>query len=129
MIYPKEIVNELSALSKEVFGSRSRWKKLIEKGYIKQTTEDLDEIVPGENGAPDTTQKVPVAKRRKDGAYLNTLERHTIESVKEYMLDLKKKREEFMAMIKKAQEEQEAKKKQAELEEKVARELTGSSGG
>jgi hypothetical protein len=127
MMYPREVIDRLNKLSKEVFGASSRWKKLVEKGYVKQVTEELDDIVPGENGEPDTVKKVQVASRRADGAYLNTLERHTLASVEEYMLDLKKKRDEFLAMIEKQRQEQEAKRRQAELEQQVHREVSGAA--
>jgi hypothetical protein len=127
MMYPREVTDRLNKLSKEVFGASSRWKKLVEKGYVKQVTEELDDIVPGENGEPDTVKKVQVASRRADGAYLNTLERHTLASVEEYMLDLKKKRDEFLAMIEKQRQEQEAKRRQAELEQQVHREVSGAT--
>jgi hypothetical protein len=127
MMYPREVTDRLNKLSKEVFGASSRWKKLVEKGYVKQVTEELDDIVPGENGEPDTVKKVQVASRRADGAYLNTLERHTLASVEEYMLDLKKKRDEFLAMIEKQRQEQEAKRRQAELEQQVHREVSGAA--
>jgi hypothetical protein len=127
MMYPREVTDRLNKLSKEVFGASSRWKKLVEKGYVKQVTEELDDIVPGENGEPDTVKKVQVASRRADGAYLSTLERHTLASVEEYMLDLKKKRDEFLAMIEKQRQEQEAKRRQAELEQQVHREVSGAT--
>jgi hypothetical protein len=127
MMYPREVTDRLNKLSKEVFGASSRWKKLVEKGYVKQVTEELDDIVPGENGEPDMVKKVQVASRRADGAYLNTLERHTLASVEEYMLDLKKKRDEFLAMIEKQRQEQEAKRRQAELEQQVHREVSGAT--
>lgn len=127
MMYPREVTERLNKLSKEVFGASSRWKKLVEKGYAKQVTEELDDIVPGENGEPDTVKKVQVASRRADGAYLSTQERHTLASVEEYMLDLKKKRDEFLAMIEKQRQEQEAKRRQAELEQQVHREVSGAT--
>jgi len=127
MQYPREVIDRLNKLSKEVFGASSRWRKLIDKGYVKQVTEELDDIVPGENGEPDTVKKVQVAVRRADGAYLSTQERHTVSSVEAYMLDLKKKRDELLATIEKQRQEQELKRRQTELEQKVHLEVSGAA--
>lgn len=127
MMYPRETKERLDKLSKEVFGATSRWRKLVEKGYSEQVMDELDDIVPGENGEPDTVKQVKVAHRRADGAYMHVHKRHTLESVEAWMLDLKKKRDEFLAMIEKQRQEQEAKRQQAALESQVHNEIAGST--
>lgn len=118
---------ELKALSLEVFGSSSKYSKLLNEGHSELVTEEIDEIVPGENGAPDTVKQVKVPVKRADGALQYVIKRYTYESVKELMLELKKKKEEFEAMVKKMNEEQAAKQAQAKLEKEVQEAAGGST--
>jgi predicted translin family RNA/ssDNA-binding protein len=118
---------ELNALSQEVFGASSRWQKLLNNGYAQLVTEEIDEVVPGENGEPDTTKKVEVPVKRADGALQYTTEYHTVDSVREYMLDLKKKQEEMRALIAKMQEEKRQKENQKKLEEAVQQDIGGNA--
>jgi hypothetical protein len=119
---------ELSALSKEVFGASSRWQKLINNGTPELVTEEVTELVPGEKEEDEPTErKVNVPVKRKDGAHQYQLKRHTVDSVREYMLVLKKKQEEFRAMIEKYQEEARKKQEQEKLEKSLQEEAGGSA--
>ncbi len=119
---------ELNALSKEVFGSSSRWQKLVNVGYSRLLTEKVTELVPAtEEGKEDTTREVDVPVKRHDGAFQSHIMRHTVESIREHMIQRKTQLDAFRAMLKKQQEEQQAKKEQEELALKVHQELQGSA--
>jgi phosphoketolase len=75
---------ELDALSKDVFGATSRWQTILKKGYNEPQKQ--------------LTKKSTFFVKRY----------HTVESVKELMLDLRKKRNEHMAALKKKQDEEKA---------------------
>ena len=116
---------ELNALSQEVFGASSRWQKLLNKGYSKLVTVEVLETVPSEKeGEEPQTVKVtrPVLL---NGVPQSTQERHTEESIREAMLDLKQKRDEYLATVKRLKEEKEA--RQAALN-KVQSSGTGVAG-
>jgi hypothetical protein len=124
----REERDELNALSKEVFGSKSKWQKLINQGYAKLLTEEVTEFVPGEKEEDEgTTRKVQVPTRRQDGARQSTTVRYTVESIKEYMLQRKEMIDNFKAQIKKQQEDAKAKKELEEQALKVHEELHGSA--
>lgn len=111
---------ELAALSLEVYGTSSKWKKFVETGYVELLTEDINEIVPGVDGAPDTQRTVKTPLRRKDGAYQSVVKYHTIDSIREVMLE----RREQIAKIKEIQKKL---KEQKELNKKVQESAGGSA--
>ena len=123
----RELKQELNELSKEVFGSSSRWHKLVTQGYAELLTEEVTEFVPGEKeGDEGTTRKVSVPKLHK-GIKQSVTRFHTVESVHELMKARKAMLDQIRAEMKKAQEEKEAKAKQAELTKNVHEELSGSA--
>jgi len=106
---------ELSALSLEVFGSSSRWQKLITKGYEEVETHMVTETVPGEKeGDPETTVENRVPVTLGNNSYKQTTKYQTLETVKEYLLEQKARLDEIRAKIKQMQEEAAAKKKAQE---------------
>src|SRR5579859_7420625 len=106
----RQVKEELNALSKEVFGSTSRWQKLINNGHPELITEEVTEFVPGPtDDDPGMERKVQVPVKNPNGTYRSTLKRYTVESVREYMLERKKQLDEIKARIKQHQEEQKAK--------------------
>jgi len=117
---------ELDALSKEVFGTSSRWQKLVNRGYVELVTEKVTETVPGENGEPDTTREVDAPKLRKDGAHQSVMKQHTVESIREAMLEGKAKIDEMKAKIAAMQAEQAA-KQEADARAKALQESAGGS--
>jgi hypothetical protein len=120
--------DELSALSKEVFGASSRWQKLMNDGVQELLTEEVTELVPGEKeGDEPTERKVWVPVKRSDGALQYSIKRYTLEEVHAYMLDLKKKFEEFQEQVRKIQEEAKKKKEQEELEKALQVQASGSA--
>lgn len=127
MYLPKEEREELSALSKEVFGTRSQWQKMVTKGYSELLTRKTSEVVPGENGAEPTTRQIDVPILTPHGSKQYITKYHTAETVKTYMLGLKKHRDDIMAMIQKQNEERKAKEEQAKLLKEVQTEHSGSA--
>lgn len=114
----------LKALSKEIFGSPSRYQKLYEYDQVK--THKIKETVPGENGAPDTEveKEVPLLF---NGSKQSVRKYRTTEEVLKLMLDFKGKRDEYLAKVKADQEEAKAKKAEQELQQKIQNELGGSA--
>lgn len=69
----RKITEEMNALSKEAYGSSSRWRKLIEKGLPELWEREKEVMVPTRNG--DVKKKV-----FKEHKYC--LKRFTLEEVK-----------------------------------------------
>lgn len=118
---------ELNKLSQEVFGSSSRWKKLVDTGLREQVMEEVEEFIPPETeDGEGTTRKVKIPVKHKG---INKFEtRHfDVESIKTFMLERKKYIEEFKAMVEKIKAEEKAKKEQEELAKKVQEETSGSA--
>lgn len=120
--------SELKALSQEVFGASSRWQKLVDRGYTELVTETTTEFVPGEKeGDEGTTREVQVPVKTANGAHQYVTKRHTVDSIRDYMLERKAKLDEIRAEIKRQQDEARAKKEQEALVQKVHQELQGSA--
>jgi hypothetical protein len=127
---------EIDLLSKHVFGSASRWQKLVGKGYNELVSEEVEETVPPEKeGDEPTTQKVRKPVLKNDTLqYVKKF--HTVDSVLEYMVEEKKKldvlreeiikkREEFFIKLAKEQ----ADKKSKEDAENAARQVQANAAG
>lgn len=122
---------ELNTLSKELFGSSSRWQKLVNKGFAQLVTEEVNEIKPAaseddKSTDEERTVKVKVPTKRADGALQSTTVRHTVESVMELMLKLKVQRDEYLEKVRLAKEEQKAKQEAEALAKRVHEEISGS---
>lgn len=118
---------ELDALSKDVYGVASRWQKLIEKGHPELVTEEVEEEVPSDNeGEAPTTRKVqkPVLK---GGIHQYTTKRYTAETVKAFLLDLKRQLDAYRVQLQAQQEKLETDKKATELASNVHTHLSGSA--
>jgi predicted PolB exonuclease-like 3'-5' exonuclease len=119
---------ELKALSKEVFGSSSRYQKLMGKGYMEMLTEELSEIVPGEKeGDPDVEKMVKIPVKTADGALQYVQKYHTAESVKAYMEQCRVTIEKFKADMAKKEVEEKAKKEQVQANMEAHQKLGGSA--
>lgn len=114
----------LNTLSKEVYGVSSRWAKIVRDGVTELVTQELSEIVPGVDGAPDTEKTVKVPVKREDGALQSTIKRFSVEDVKVLMVERKIKLDEFKALVEKNKKEVAARKA---LNAKIAREASGSA--
>lgn len=117
----------LDALSLEVFGSSSKWQKLVNDGAVQILTEKKTETIPGVDGAPDTTQEVDIPLLRADGAMQSVLKRYTPESAEKLMLEMKDRRDKVLAMINAQEEEKKAKAAQEALQKKIQEDLAGSA--
>jgi len=118
---------ELNALSQEVFGSSSRWHKLVTKGVPELLTEEIDEILPNEKeGEPDTVKQVKVAIRREDGSHLSVMKYFTVDTIREYMLARKVQLDLFKVELARLQEEARAKKEAEKLANTVHQAAGGS---
>ena len=119
---------ELNALSKEVFGSSSRWQKLVEKGYAELVTEDKEEAVPpAKEGDAPTTRTIKVPVLTSFGAKQSTTKYHTAESVMALMLDYKQKIDEIRAKIKEHQEAAQKAKEEALKTRQAVEDSAGSA--
>jgi hypothetical protein len=113
----------LNNVSKEVFGSSSRWQKLVNNGVARVVTEEVTELVPNETdpeGEP-TERKVQVPVKTGNGALQSTIKRYTVSEVLALMIELKQRRDAHLAKVKEAQEK-------AALEKKLQEEVSGSAG-
>lgn len=115
---------QLNALSLELFGASSRWRKLVDHGFEEPVTEEVTEYVPNEQD-PDKgeNRQVKVLKLR-DGMAHSVVKRHTPDSILQYMKELKHLNEQRKIQIEKMKEEQ-AKQKAADAK-KAIQEATGS---
>lgn len=123
----KELKEELKALSKELFGSSSKYQKLLDHGTSELVTEEVTEYVPGETDEDEgfTRQvKVPV---KRNGMNIHTIKRVTPEELKLLLLEMKAQKDAFMEQMKKIQEEARVKKETEEQQKKIAQELSGSA--
>lgn len=117
-MYSTETINELNQLSKEVFGTKSRWRKLVEKGEPVLVTEETTQFDPGANGGEGETKTVEVAVLHHGSnggkCHKYTQVYHTAETVKTKMLEIKKQLDQIKTAIaeqqKLKQAEEEAKK-------------------
>ena len=126
-MYDRKTIDELNQLSKEVFGSSSRWRKLVERGSLELIQEDTTRL---KHDGTKETVKTPLMYVGPNGGELpqSQLVRYTVETIKEKMLSLKAQREQFFEMIKKQQEEQKAAKEAAEAAKKTEEMVASASG-
>lgn len=123
----REQREEFKALSKEVFGSSSRYEKLMIRGYDELITEEISEIVPGEDGKPDTERMVKVPVKRADGALQYAKKYHTADSVMAYMKQCKITLDLFKAQMAAKEANEKAAKEQEEANKQAHQELGGSA--
>lgn len=121
---PRAIRNELKALSKEVFGSESKYRKLYEGKEL--ISRKQSEVVPGENGEPDTTKVVDVPVLMNGTKQFRVIYR-TTDEVLTMLRDFKAKRDEILAQMKAQQEADKKAKEESELAKKVQENLGGSA--
>lgn len=127
---------EIDLLSKDVFGSSSRWQKLVGKGYDELVTEDVEETVPAEKEGEEPTKQTIKKPVLANGARQLLRKYHTVESILEFMIEQKKQLDVFRAQLQKQKEEFFAKlqaeqaAKQAKTEaENLVKELQSTTAG
>jgi hypothetical protein len=126
MYLNKEEREELSSLSKEVFGTRSQWQKILDKGHSELVTRKIIETVKGEDGQ-DKQEEKTMADLNSAGKRHFYTKYHTVESLKEWMLSLKTQRDEIIAMMNKQNEERKAKAEEEERAKKFQEDNGGSA--
>lgn len=125
----KQMRQELGVLSKDVFGSSSRWEKLVDRGYTDAVTQEVDEVVPAEKeGDEPTTKKTrQLVSATKNGGTLYRLYFHDVDSIKTYMLERKVQLDNIREMMRKSQEEAKQKAVDAEEAKKLQDKVGGSA--
>lgn len=119
---------ELNELSKEVFGSSSRWQKIITKGYAEVSFEEVTETVPAaKEGDAETTQTAQKPVMVGTNAYKQLVKYQTLETVREYMLERKKQLDEIRTKIAQMQAEAKAKQEAAKEVQDKLQAAAGSS--
>lgn len=116
---------ELNQLSLEVFGSSSRWKKLVENGFNRPVVEEIEEEVPTEDGKDVKIEKRTVLSTYKNGAPMSKKTHHTPESIKELMIKMKDHASQVLALKAAAQKEREEKAEKERLSMQIDKELGG----
>lgn len=110
-MYDRNVINELNQLSKEVFGSTSKWKKMVEKGVPTLMEEDTVKLTVKDGKEEKETVKTPKFYTGKDGnceIHQYVLHRYSIPEVREFMLTVKDRQEQVRQAIKKIEEQQKA---------------------
>lgn len=125
MDIPRELRNELNALSKEVFGVSSRWQSLLKKGTSQLITRKTTEVIPGKEGEEPTTKEVEVPVLTPYGAKQFTQKYYTVDEVHQVLLDFKAQLDTIKAQMKQQQEEKIAK----EAQEKALKEVQEAANG
>lgn len=126
---------ELDTLSKTLFGSSSRWQKLIDKGYDELVTEEVEESVPSEKeGEAPTVKKVQAPVLSAAGARQYVRKYHTLDSIvvflneqKEQFDKLVQARNELIAQINAENEAKKAKEDAEKLAKEVHSNVSGSA--
>ena len=120
-MYPRETINELNALSKTVFGSSSKWRKMVEKGVRELVQEDSKRLTIKDG--KEATETVKTTVLYKDHIPLNTLNRYTVESVRKFMLTVLDRRAQMQEAIKRLDEQ----KKAEDAAKEAARQASGTA--
>ena len=123
----------MSVLSKQVFGSRNSWRKILEKGMLDVQTRTITETVPGEDGAPDTTRQVQVAISSSNGKPIKISRYFSETELLGYMTERKDSFDAMMAQFQAQQDALVAKEKadkaaqaQADLQSRIHEFAAGS---
>jgi inorganic pyrophosphatase/exopolyphosphatase len=121
-MYSREVINEMNALSKEVFGTTSKWKKMVEKGVAELVEEDIKKLSIKDGKEVTEIVKTPKLRAGPGGGELHqsTLKRYTVEEAREFLLLVKDRRTQVQAAIKRIEEQQKVEKAAKEEAEKAS---------
>lgn len=121
-MYSREVINELNALSKEIFGSTSKWKKMIELGVPELIQEDTKKLTVVDGKQETETVKTPKMHVGLNGGELHqhTLRRYTVDEVREFMLTVKDRQEQVRQMIKRIEAQNKAQEEAKRTVDKAA---------
>jgi hypothetical protein len=121
-MYPREITEKLNKLSKEVFGSKSKWRRFVENGVSEAVTEDTKRLLIKDG--KEETDYVKTQVLHKDSVPLSTIKRYTVSEIEQYMVQRKAQKEQFIAAIQKMQQD---KKIQEEAKSRIITEASGTA--
>jgi hypothetical protein len=110
-MYDRETVTELNALSKEIFGSSSKWRKMVDKGVPHLIEEDIKKMSLEDGKEVTEMVKTPILYTGPSGEaefHQYYLKRYSIPEVKEFLLTAKDRQDQVRAMIKRIEEQQRA---------------------
>ena len=109
-MYNRETIEEMNELSTETFGTKSKWKKMVEKGVAELIEEDTKKLTMKDGKEVVETVKMPSMHVGINGGELHksVLKRYTVEEAKEFMLLVKDRRAQVQAAIKRIEEQQKA---------------------
>lgn len=110
----------------EMFGVSSKYQKFV-RGIPEVVTEEVEETVPGENGAEATTRMVRVPKLTTDGRKQVHTKFYTYEEVLNLLLGMKAKHEAMMEAQVLAYQAEMADKLEAEAVKNAQKQLSGSA--
>ena len=124
----REKREELNALSKDVFGTASRWQKLVSKGYTALQAVEEQEVVPADKeGEEPTVRTVDVPVLTENGAKQYAVEYHTVDSIREFLVAQKTQLDAIRKQLKEQQEKALSDKKAEEQAKELHRTLSGSA--
>jgi hypothetical protein len=103
-MYSNEVKAELDQLSAETLGSRSRWRKLVEKGSPKLKTEKVKRNLPDAKEGEPTFEMVEVPVLDNTGQVFEN-KRYTVDEIRTEMQGIKARNEAFIEAMRKNQEE------------------------
>lgn len=119
---------ELNGLSKDVFGTSSRWQKLVNQGYVELLSREVQETIPAEKeGEAAVVRKVSVPVLSQTGAKQYVTKHHTVESVREFLVAQKAQLDSLRQQFKEQQESALAKEKAEAQAKELHRTLSGSA--
>lgn len=127
-MYNAEVKKEMDKLSLEVFGTKSRWRKMVEQGVAELIEEDTTRLFIKDGVENKETVKTPLMHEGANGGQMLQfqLKRYTMEEVKEKLIFLKTQRDNFLSALKKQQEDEKT-AKELEKAKTVVQTASGSS--
>jgi uncharacterized small protein (DUF1192 family) len=105
-MYSRETAEELNKLSMEVFGSKTKWRKMVEKGVAELVEENTTKLTYVDGKEKTETIKTPVL--HKDQMTQYTLKRYTVPEVREFMLLVKERHAQLQEAIKRIEAQKKA---------------------
>lgn len=97
MDIPRQTRMEMDALSKEVFGSASKWQTILKRGTTRFLTKKVQQVIPGKDGEEPTTKETEVLVLTQSGGKQSIVKRYTVEEIRDLMLNFKKQMDDFKA--------------------------------
>ena len=101
-MYPREVINEMNELSKEIFGTTSKWRKILEKGQVVMMTEEETLYNPeAKEGEPEFTKRlIPALHHGPKGGKLikHETKYYTVDELKAELVKIKTQKAEIVKL-------------------------------